>query len=155
VTEALARPVCVAELRTALDTFGPNLDETLSTLQDAAPGIPIFLMTLYNPFSGGSSILDEIGVLALEGREGTPFPEGLNDVIRATAASHPGVALVEWYDLFLGKQGEYISQDLIHPNDEGTLMADAPSGRDATGRAPLRVDRRHDLNTVAAIGASR
>ena len=126
VTEALDRPVCVNELRNALNTFGPNLDEILSTLQDAAPGVPIFLMTLYNPFSGGSSILDETGVLALEGREGTPFPEGLNDVIRARAASHPGVLLVEWYDLFLEKQGEYISQDLIHPNDEGyAVMADA------------------------------
>jgi lysophospholipase L1-like esterase len=126
LTEALERPVCVKELRKALDTFGPNLDEILSTLQAAAPGIPIFLMTLYNPFSGGSSILDEIGVLALEGREDTPFPQGLNDVVRARAASHPGVVLVEWYDLFLGKQGEFISQDLIHPNDEGyAVMADA------------------------------
>jgi lysophospholipase L1-like esterase len=83
-------------------------------------------MTLYNPFSGGASVLDEFGVLSLEGQDGTPFPEGLNDVIRAEAAAHPGVVLVEWYELFLGKQRDYISQDLIHPNDTGyRVMADA------------------------------
>jgi lysophospholipase L1-like esterase len=126
IPEALERPVCVNELRNALDEYGPNLDTILNTLQRAAPGVPIFLMTLYNPFSGGSSVLDDIGVLTLEGREGTPFPDGLNDAIRARAASHPNVVLVEWYDLFLGKQGEYISQDLIHPNDKGySVMADA------------------------------
>jgi len=83
-------------------------------------------MTLYNPFSGGARTLDEIGVLALEGQSGTPFAEGLNDTIREEATAHPGVVLVEWYDLFLGKQGEYISQDLIHPNNTGhAVMADA------------------------------
>ncbi len=126
IPEALQRPVCVEALRSALDNYEPNLDETLTMLLESAPGVPIFLMTLYNPFSGGSAILDEIGVLALEGMDATPFETGLNDIIREQAASHPGVHLVEWYELFLGKQGEYISQDLIHPNDEGhAVMAEA------------------------------
>lgn len=126
VAESLQRPECVRLLEDALARYRPNLDYTLDTLQAAAPGAPIFLMTLYNPFSGGSTVLDEFGVLALEGREGTVFPEGLNDIIRSEAASHPGVVLVEWYPLFIGKQREYISQDFIHPNDTGhRVMADA------------------------------
>ena len=51
-------------------------------------------------------------------RTDTPFPTGLNDAIRAVA-QEKGTYLVEWYALFLGKVNEYISQDLIHPNDTG------------------------------------
>ena len=76
-------------------------------------------------YSGGASALDEMGVLALEGQAGTPFPEGINDAIRA-AGAEAGVTVVEWYDLFLGKQSEYIAFDLIHPNDTGhAVMAAA------------------------------
>jgi hypothetical protein len=43
----------------------------------------IVLMTLYNPFSGGLTPIDEMAELALEGSPDTEFPEGLNDIIRA------------------------------------------------------------------------
>jgi lysophospholipase L1-like esterase len=80
---------------------------------------------LYNPFSGGSVNLDQIGALALEGQDGTPFTTGLNDAVRAVA-QEKGVYVVEWYDLFIGKYNQYISRDLIHPNDEGQkVMAQA------------------------------
>ena len=126
VVEALQRPQCVDGLQNALDAFKPNLEHTLDELTAAAPGVPIFLATLYNPFSGGSQTLDEIGALALEGQQDTPFPDGLNDIIRAVGAEYPDVHLVEWYDLFLQKQSKYISQDLIHPNDTGQqVMANA------------------------------
>jgi lysophospholipase L1-like esterase len=129
VIESLQRQECIDGLQGALDAFRPNLAHTIEALQSAAPGVPIFLMTLYNPFSGGARTLDEIGALALEGQAGTPFAEGLNDGIRAEAAAHPSVVLVEWYSLFLQKQSEYISQDLIHPNNVGhQVMADAVLG---------------------------
>lgn len=118
VPEALQRPQCVDGLDGALENYRPNLEYILDTLQSAAPGVPIFLMTLYNPFSGGSQNLDRIGALALDGEPDTPFPEGLNDVIREVGAAR-GVKVVEWYNDFLGKVNEYISQDLIHPNDTG------------------------------------
>jgi lysophospholipase L1-like esterase len=55
----------------------------------------------------------------------SPPSARLNDVIRQEGEA-AGVHLVEWYELFLGKQPEYISQDLIHPNDTGhQVMADA------------------------------
>ncbi len=126
VIESLQRQECIDGLQNALDEFRPNLEHTIQVLQGAAPGVPIFLMSLYNPFSGGTEILDTIGALALEGQADTPFPGGLNDVIRDVAVAHPGVVLVEWYSLFLQKQSEYVSQDLIHPNDTGhRVMADA------------------------------
>ncbi len=125
ITEALQRPQCVQALRDALSKFGPNLHEAIARIQAADPALPVFLMTLYNPFSGGSSILDQLGELSLEGQPDSPFPEGLNDVIRQQAAA-TGVHLVEVYPLFKGKAYEYISQDLIHPNDKGyRVMADA------------------------------
>lgn len=125
VPEALANPVCVDAFQSALDNYRPNLEFILDELQAQAPGVPIFLMTLYNPFSGAAETLDRISVLALEGEEGTPFPEGLNDTIRAVAAEK-AVHLVEWYEPFIGKQPEYIAADFIHPNDTGyQVMADA------------------------------
>ncbi len=87
--------------------------------------MPIFIATLYNPFSGGSTNLDQIGALALEGQADTPFPQGLNDIIRQVGQAK-GVNVVEWYSLFLGGVNTLISNDLIHPNDAGyALMAQA------------------------------
>lgn len=123
--ESLAKPQCVNALRDALDEFGPNLAAAIDRLQAADPNLPIALMTLYNPFSGGLEPLSELAELALEGAAGTAFPGGLNDLIRAEARGQ-GVTLVEWYPLFEGKAGEYIANDLIHPNDEGhRVMAEA------------------------------
>ena len=125
VAEGLQKPECVAQLRNALDLYEPNLDKILTTLQQADPQLNIFLMTLYNPFSGGSPALDELGEFSLEGRADTPFPEGLQDIIRRQAQVH-GVHLVEVYPLFEGKAHEYIAGDTIHPNDTGyRVMADA------------------------------
>jgi lysophospholipase L1-like esterase len=124
VAESLPKPECTDRLRSALLEFTPNLQEAVDRLQAASPGTPIFLATLYNPFSGGSENLDGIGALALEGQADTPFPTGLNDAVRAVA-QEKGVNVVEWYAPFLGKVNEYISQDLIHPNDIGhRVMAD-------------------------------
>ncbi|HUF54146.1 MAG TPA: GDSL-type esterase/lipase family protein [Dehalococcoidia bacterium] len=136
ITESLQREVCVDAFETALSEYSANLSQTLTTLRSAVDA-PIFLITLYNPFSGGASTVDEIGQLALEGMEGSPFPEGLNDVIRQIGGEF-GVHMVEWYELFLGKQADYISMDLIHPNDTGhRVMADAVIGAMAQAGLPV------------------
>src|SRR5207245_10827430 len=125
VAEGLQKPECVQQLRNALDNYEPNLDKILNTLQQADPQLNIFLMTLYNPFSGASPVLDELGELSLEGRPDTPFPEGLQDIIRRQAQAH-GVHLVEVYPLFEGKAHESGAGDTIHPNDTGyRVIADA------------------------------
>ena len=139
VTESLRKPQCVQALKDVLARYRPNLRRILEGLGQAAPDAPVFLMTLYNPFSGGAGVLDQFGVVSLEGMPDTPFPEGLNDIIRAEGAA-AGVHVVEWYDLFLGKVNEYISGDLIHPNDTGhrvmagaVLAAVAQAGLPVTG----------------------
>jgi lysophospholipase L1-like esterase len=126
VEEGLRKPVCVNAIQDAFDAFSPNLREILAALQDADPDLPVVLMTLYNPFSGSTiTAFEPIGELALEGTPGTPFPEGLNDLIRAEGEA-ADVTVVDIYPLFVGKGDEYIALDLIHPNDTGyRVMADA------------------------------
>ena len=124
VTEGLQKPECVQALQETLDAYEPNLDLILDRLREADPELNIFLMTLYNPFSGASPVLDELGELALEGAPDTPFPEGLQDIIRRQAEAND-VHLVEVYPHFDGKAREYIAGDTIHPNDTGyRIMAD-------------------------------
>jgi lysophospholipase L1-like esterase len=125
VAEGLQKPECVDALRETLDAYEPNLDLILDRLREADPELNIFLMTLYNPFSGALPVLDELGELTLEGDPATPFPEGLQDIIRRQAETND-VHLVEVYPLFEGKAREYIAADTIHPNDTGyRVMADA------------------------------
>jgi lysophospholipase L1-like esterase len=125
VAEGLQKPECVEALRETLDAYEPNLNLILGRLREADPELSIFLMTLYNPFSGASPVLDELGELTLEGDPNTPFPEGLHDIIRRQAEEND-VQLVEVYPLFEGKAREYIAGDTIHPNDTGyRVMADA------------------------------
>jgi len=125
VEESLAKPRCVDALKEVLEAYEPNLGATIRRLREAAPEAPIFLLTLYNPFSGKTQIVDELVELALEGAPDTPFPEGLQDIIRARAGAD-GVHLVDVYPRFDGKAQEYIANDLIHPNDVGYgVMAEA------------------------------
>ncbi len=123
--EALANSVCVNALEDTLDRFAANLPAALDRLQDADPDLTIVVMTLYNPFSGGIEAVDELAELALEGQANTPFPEGLNDIVRSEVEDR-GLILVDWYPLFDGKADDYIADDLVHPNDTGYgLMAEA------------------------------
>ena len=123
--QSLLIPQCVDPLRDTLDRFGPNLGMALDRLQEADPGLTIVVMTLYDPFSGGLETISELVELALEGMPDTPFPEGLNDIIRSEVAERE-LVLVDWYPLFEGKGNEYIAGDFIHPNDAGyQVMADA------------------------------
>ncbi len=126
LSAALETPRCVNTLAATFEDYETNLALILDRLRAADQNLPIFLMTLFNPFSGGgSAVFDELGQLTLEGQPGTQFPDGLNDIIR-THAGAGGVHLVEINPLFEGKAGDYIAGDLIHPNDEGyQVMADA------------------------------
>jgi lysophospholipase L1-like esterase len=125
VEDGLARPECVERVRQTLDAYGPNLDEILTRLREADGDVPIFLLTLYNPFSGGVAMLDELVELALEGQPDTPFPGAMHDIVREQAEAHDA-HLVEIGPGFEGKSREYIAMDLIHPNDTGyRVMADA------------------------------
>ena len=124
IGESLARPECVDILRRTMDNFAPNLERIMERLLEADADLNLVLMTLYNPFSAKIEVFDPFGVLSLEGLPDTPFPEGINDTIRAQARAS-GVKLADVYPEFVGKGPEYISQDIIHPNDTGyRVMAD-------------------------------
>lgn len=118
VEQALDEPECVQALEDALAGLESNLDQILARLRQADPDLPIFLMTLYNPFSGRDPDIARVGDLALEGEDGTPFPTGINDIIRDTGPRYDAV-MVELFPLFEGQARELVSFDLIHPNDDG------------------------------------
>ena len=136
VQTSLAKPECTQALHDALDGFRPNFDTALDKLQEAGPAVPIVVMTLYNPFDYFGAV-GELGVLSLDGKAGTDFPEGLNDIIRSVAADHPGVIVADVYSAFAGKTAGLISSDLIHPNDAGYgTMADAVVAALGSASAP-------------------
>ncbi len=125
LVESLQRQECIDILETTLANFEPNLKQVMDRLQQADPDLNIVLMTLYNPFSEKIEPFDPFGILSLEGMPDTPFLEGMNDIIRAQAKVS-GVKLAEVYPLFVGKATDYVSQDIIHPNDTGyRVIADA------------------------------
>ena len=125
VLESLAKPRCVEALQDVLEAYEPNLADIITLLREADPDVPIFLLTLYNPFSGKTPAIDQLVELALEGQAGTPFDQGLQDIIRAHEDAR-GVYIVDIHPQFEGKGPEYIANDLIHPNDEGyRVMAEA------------------------------
>ena len=124
LVESLQRPECIRILGDTLDNFAPNLELVMDRLREADPDLNIVLMTLYNPFSAKIEVFDPFGILSLEGMPDTPFPEGINDFVRAQAAAS-GAKLADVYPEFVGKGPEYISMDVIHPNDTGyRVMAD-------------------------------
>lgn len=124
---ALAKAECGDALRQALDGFEPNLDTALDRLEQADPSLTIVLLTLYNPFA--HLPVGKLGELSLEGKPDTPFPEGLNDIIRRVAEGRDNLTVVDLHPLFEGRTDELVSIDGIHPNDEGyRVMADAVLG---------------------------
>jgi lysophospholipase L1-like esterase len=123
--QSLDRPECLDPVRDTLDDFARNLATALDSLQEADPDLTIAVMTLYNPFSGRVESITELAEVALEGQPDGPLPEGLNDIVRGEAAER-ALILVDWHPLFEGKANEYISRDLVHPNDAGyEVMAEA------------------------------
>ncbi len=125
VERGLQKPQCVDELSAVMHEYEANLETALDRLDETGADFDLFLMTLYNPFSGKARLIDELIELSLEGMGGTPFEKGLHDIVRDQAEAH-GAHLVDIYPLFDGKGFDYIASDSIHPNDEGyRAIADA------------------------------
>ena len=112
---------CIQPLANALEEYRPHLRQALDALRESAPDATIVLLTLYNPFSGRIPIFAELGDFSLEGKEGTPVEEGLNDIIREEAQARD-VILVDLYPLFQDRAQQLVSADLIHPNDAGYAL---------------------------------
>jgi lysophospholipase L1-like esterase len=106
------------------------LSLALGHLEEANSEVRIVVVTLYNPISGGigfasAEAIEQLVEMSLEGLPGTPFPEGLNDIIRRETEKR-GFILVDLHPLFEGKADEYIFVDFVHANDAGyEVMAEA------------------------------
>ena len=118
VQAGLLQPECVGALRAMLDEYRLNAHAIVQRLRGADPELPLFLMTLYNPFPTEDEEAAAMAELALEGMPSTQFPEGMNDIIRAEAAAG-GAHVAEVYPLFQGRELELVSSDGVHPNQAG------------------------------------
>jgi lysophospholipase L1-like esterase len=109
---------CRDSLTGALIAVQQNLAEALRRLREAAPGADIYVMDLYNPYSGSG---EEFEILASVG------VQQLNGVIGVAAASEEfGATLVPVFELFQGRANQWIAQDGIHPNNDGyRVLAEA------------------------------
>lgn len=117
LTDLQAEP-CLAEVGETLNALQTNLREVLEELRDANPTASIVVVDLYNPFSGTGDIRELIADAGVQ---------QINGVIGATASDPDlNVELASVFQHFQGRGNQWISEDGIHPNDEGhAVMAEA------------------------------
>jgi lysophospholipase L1-like esterase len=112
-------PECANAIGTALATFSANFDFILDELRAAAgPDTTIIVMTYYNPLVNPGCPLSPhaaLGDALLEGNPALGIPDGVNDLIRAMAASH-GAGVADVFGL-LGPSD--VQPDCRHANDSG------------------------------------
>lgn len=107
----LATDPCVQALSEVLSQLQTHLGDTLRALREAAPAASIVVIDLYNPFSGTGDIRELIADVGVQ---------RINGVIAATAADPKvGAELATVFQFFQGRGGQWISNDGIHPNDNG------------------------------------
>jgi hypothetical protein len=108
-------PQCAAAIQSTFTTITQNLTLTLTELREAAgPDTEIVVMTYYNSLVGCPlSAFVPLGDMVLEG--GSGLPGGLNDIIRAIAAS-VDASVAETYGL-LGPSD--LVGDCLHADDSG------------------------------------
>jgi lysophospholipase L1-like esterase len=102
---------CQTALGDTLATLQSNLTQSLHRLRDASPGARIFVIDLYNPYSGiggDRELIASVGV------------QQVNGVITASARDPSvDVTFVSIHDVFEGRAHQWIASDGIHPNNDG------------------------------------
>jgi lysophospholipase L1-like esterase len=102
---------CQAALNGVLDGLRQNLLDVLGRLHTAAPSAEIYVLDLYNPYSGSDSARELIASVGVQ---------QVNGVITSVAANAGfGAKLASVFDLFEGRAKQWIAQDGIHPNNDG------------------------------------
>jgi lysophospholipase L1-like esterase len=102
---------CLAFLGETLSGLQVNLTTTLQRLREAAPQAGIYVLDLYNPFSGTGDFREGLADLAVQ---------QLNGVIGAvTADQELGVRMGDVFQLFRGRGTQWIAGDGLHPNQQG------------------------------------
>ena len=109
-----------------------NITEVLGQLREAAPDAEIYVMNLYNPYSGSGEEFELIASVGVQ---------QLNGVIGVAAAIEEFDArLAPVFELLQGRAEQWIAKDGIHPNDDGyRVMAECLAGGD---RGKAGVDSR-------------
>lgn len=112
-----ASVTCRNALTQTLAGVQSNIAEMLDQLREAAPDAEIYVMNLYNPYSGSGEEFELIASVGVQ---------QLNGVIGVAAAAGSNAKLVPVLELFQGRADQWIAQDGIHPNNDGhRVMAEA------------------------------
>ncbi|MDO8615507.1 MAG: GDSL-type esterase/lipase family protein [Dehalococcoidia bacterium] len=108
---AAAGEACQQRLGEVLNALQRNVADVLSRLHRAAPAARIYVIDLYNPFSGTGDLRESLADVGVQ---------QVNGVVRA-ATSDPdlGSQLVSVYSLFQGRGRQWVAADGLHPNDSG------------------------------------
>lgn len=109
---------CQGALTTMLSDLDRNLREVLGDLRRAAPQARIFVLDLYNPYSGTGSPLEIIASAGIQ---------QVNGVVKTVSADPVfNAQLVPVYELFQGRGSQWIASDGLHPNNDGhRVLAEA------------------------------
>jgi lysophospholipase L1-like esterase len=110
---------CRQGISAMLSGLETNLEIILTRLTDAAPEAEVYVLDLYNPYSGTGDQREVIADFAVQ---------QVNGVITATASgpAFRTVGLVTIFELFEDRGQQWIASDGIHPNDAGhRVMAEA------------------------------
>ncbi|HET8945159.1 MAG TPA: GDSL-type esterase/lipase family protein [Dehalococcoidia bacterium] len=109
--ETIGSDACIEEFGDVLSSVQQNLSEALRRLREAAPEAGIYLLDLYNPYSGTGDTRETVADLAVQ---------NLNGIIGANAANEDlNIRLASIFQLFRGRGLQWIAADGIHPNENG------------------------------------
>jgi lysophospholipase L1-like esterase len=106
-----AADACLEFLGQTLEALQSNLHTVLQRLREAAPTAGIFVLNLYNPFSGTGDVREGLADLGVQ---------QLNGVVGAVVADESlGARLGDVFQLFRGRGNQWIAGDGLHPNEQG------------------------------------
>lgn len=99
-----------------LDTYVPDTDSfvmhsqtILKTIRSINSDAPIYWVSLYNPFEDLSSSELNTSTFVIE----------WNAKLATVATEFPNVYIVPVFDLFQGRNSDFLSSDHFHPNEKG------------------------------------
>jgi len=102
---------CQDALGETLAGLHTNLSATLHRLREVAPEARIYVLDLYNPYSGSGDAREIIAAVGVQ---------QVNGVITASARDpEVDVTFVSIHDVFEGRASQWITSDGIHPNNDG------------------------------------
>lgn len=102
---------CLEFLGQTLSALQDNLHATIERLREAAPAAGIYVLNLYNPFSGTGDVREGLADLGVQ---------QLNGVVGAVVADESlGARLGDVFQLFRGRGNQWIAGDGLHPNEQG------------------------------------